>query len=283
MGAADVIPGVSGGTIAFMTGIYQELIDSIKSINLNAFKLLLKGQFKAFWKTINGTFLVSLVLGIAISIFSLAKIMQYLLENYPIPIWSFFFGLILISAYYILKDLGKLNFNNILSLLVGISFGVTICLVSPTETTNELWFIALCGMIAICAMILPGISGSFILLLLGKYSFLMNAISDFNIPILAVFGIGAIIGILSFSHLLSWLLSKFYTITLTFLSGLMIGALVKVWPWKITLNSGIDTPVLPTSYPDDPHILIAICAAVLGVLLVVVINTIAEKKKKVAA
>ena len=198
MGAADVIPGVSGGTIAFMTGIYEELINSIKSINLSALRLLLTGKFRSFWKTINGNFLLSVVTGIIISIFSLAKLMQFLLVNYPIEIWSFFFGLILSSTIFILRDIKGFKWYDAVTLALGIGTGALICLVSPSHTPDALWFIFLCGVIAICAMILPGISGSFILLLMGKYVFMMEAVSRFDLLTLLIFALGAIIGIISF-------------------------------------------------------------------------------------
>ena len=219
MGAADVIPGVSGGTIAFIMGIYGELLNSIKSINGEAFRLFFSGKFDAFWKHINGTFLASLFAGILISVFSLALLMKYLLEFHPIPLWSFFFGLILASAVYILKGLDKWSIQNIISLLAGVATGAFICLASPGQTPDELWFIFLSGAIAICAMILPGISGSFILLLLGKYAFVMSAVSSLNIPVLLVFALGCAVGIVSFSHFLSWLLKKYYMLTIALLSA----------------------------------------------------------------
>ena len=282
MGAANVIPGVSGGTIALLTGIYQEIIDSIKSINLTSLKLLFKGRFTEFWKSINGTFLLALAIGIVISILLLANLMQYLLDYHPIPTWSFFFGLILISAYYILRDLKGWKWYDILGLLLGIASGVTICLVTPAETTNALWFIFVCGAITMCTMILPGISGSFVLLLLGKYEFIMDALSDWDFGILAVFAAGAIAGILAFSHLLSWLLKRFYNVTLTFLSGLMLGALIKVWPWKVITSYGTDIPVLPGEYASEPLVGQAVVAALCGILLVVVINTLAGRKQNSA-
>jgi len=195
MGAADVIPGVSGGTIAFLTGIYGELIESIKSVDLEAIKLLFTGKFRQFWKKINGNFLLSLVLGILISIFSFAKVMQYLLVHHPIPLWSFFFGLILASPIYIIKEIEGKKLIHLLPTIVGIAVGVLICLISPTETTDALWFIFICGAIGICAMILPGISGSFVLLLLGKYAYIIGAVSDCAVAIIRhcpVFGAGDI-------------------------------------------------------------------------------------------
>ncbi len=285
MGAADVIPGVSGGTIAFIMGIYAELLDSIKSVNGEALKLLLKGKIGAFWKHINGTFLASLFAGILISVFSLAKLMKYLLEFHPVPLWSFFFGLILASAVYILKGLDKWSIRNIISLLVGVAIGAFICLASPGQTPDALWFIFLSGAIAICAMILPGISGSFILLLLGKYAFVMDAVSTLNIPVLIVFAAGACIGIVCFSHILSWLLKKFYMLTIALLSGFMLGSLLKVWPWKVPgAQEGFDYPALPGTFEQvtgaDPQLFMSIGFMVLGLAIVLLIEFMAAKGQK---
>ena len=285
MGAADVIPGVSGGTIAFIMGIYAELLDSIKSVNGEALKLLLKGKIGAFWKHINGTFLASLFAGILISVFSLAKLMKYLLEFHPVPLWSFFFGLILASAVYILKGLDKWSLQNIISLLSGVAIGAFICLASPGQTPDALWFIFLSGAIAICAMILPGISGSFILLLLGKYAYVMEAVSTLNIPVLAVFAVGAGVGIVCFSHFLSWLLKKFYMLTIALLSGFMIGSLLKVWPWKVPgAQEGFDYPALPGTFEQvtgaDPQLLMSIGFMVLGLAIVLLIEFMASKGEK---
>ena len=178
MGAADVIPGVSGGTIAFMTGIYEDLVGSINAINAEALKLLFTGKIKQFWKHINGNFLFSLIIGILISIMSLAKLMQYLLNFHPIQTWAFFFGLIVASSIFILRGISGWKAKDIITLIAGIALGVIICTLSPTTTPDGLWFIFLCGAIAICAMILPGISGSFILLILGKYEYMMSTIAD---------------------------------------------------------------------------------------------------------
>lgn len=232
MGAADVVPGVSGGTIAFIVGIYEELIDSIKSINGNSLKLLFTGKIAAFWKAINGNFLLALVSGIAISIFSLAKLITYLLENQPVLVWSFFFGLVLASTLFVSKDIKKWDWKTILSFIIGAIIAFYITIATPAETPNGLWFIFLCGAIAICAMILPGISGSFILVLLGKYYYVMEAVKNFDIIIILVFICGAAIGITSFSRLLSYLLHRFHDITIAVLAGFMLGSLNKVWPWK---------------------------------------------------
>ena len=240
MGAADVIPGVSGGTIAFIMGIYDEFVGSIASINAEAVRLLLKGQFKAFWKHINGTFLLSLVAGIGVSVIALAGLMQMLLNNYPIQTWAFFFGLIVASSIFILRGISGWRLKEAGFLVGGIILGAVVCTLSPTQTPDALWFIFLSGAIAICAMILPGISGSFILLILGKYQYIMSAISGLvsgenfgsNLLILTIFLIGAICGILAFSKLLHWLLARWNKETLIILAGFIIGSLVKVWPWS---------------------------------------------------
>jgi putative membrane protein len=285
MGAADVIPGVSGGTIAFLMGIYQELLDSIKSVNGEAFKLLFKGKIAEFWKHINGNFLVSIFAGILVSVFSLARLMKYLLEFHPIQLWSFFFGLILASAIYILKGLDKWSLPNIISLLAGVGIAAFICVASPAQTPDALWFIFLSGAIAICAMILPGISGSFILLLLGKYAFVMTAVTELNIPVLAVFAVGCAVGIVSFSHFLSWLLKKFYMLTIALLSGFMLGSLLKVWPWKVPgASEGFDYPALPAQFEQvtglDAQLGTSIAFAVLGLAIVLVIEFVAAKGEK---
>ena len=240
MGAADVIPGVSGGTIAFIMGIYDEFVGSIASINAEAVRLLFKGQFKAFWKHINGTFLLSLVAGIGVSVIALAGLMQMFLNNYPIQTWAFFFGLIVASSIFILRGISGWRLKEAGFLVGGIILGAVVCTLSPTQTPDALWFIFLSGAIAICAMILPGISGSFILLILGKYQYIMSAISGLvsgenfgsNLLILTIFLIGAVCGILAFSKLLHWLLARWNKETLIILAGFIIGSLVKVWPWS---------------------------------------------------
>ncbi len=240
MGAADVIPGVSGGTIAFIMGIYDEFVGSLASINAEAVKLLFSGRFKEFWKHINGSFLLSLFVGIGFSIVALAGLMQYLLANQPIQTWAFFFGLIIASSLFIVRGIKGWAVREVLFLIFGVILGVVICTLTPTQTPDALWFIFLSGAIAICAMILPGISGSFILLILGKYQFIMGAISDLvsgvdivrNLIIIGIFGIGAIFGILAFSKFLHWLLARWQKETMIVLAGFIIGSLVKVWPWS---------------------------------------------------
>lgn len=240
MGAADVIPGVSGGTIAFIMGIYDKFVASLAAINAKAVKLFFTGKFKEFWRHINGGFLLSLVVGIGVSIISLATVMQTLLSDFPIQTWAFFFGLIVASSIFILRGISGWGLREILFLIGGVVLGVVICTLSPTQTPDALWFIFLSGAIAICAMILPGISGSFILLILGKYQYILGAVSDLvagqniagNLLIIGVFAIGAVVGILSFSKLLHWLLSRWHKQALIILAGFIIGSLVKIWPWN---------------------------------------------------
>lgn len=242
MGAADVIPGVSGGTIAFIMGIYDEFVGSIAKLDGTAVQLLLKGKLREFWKYINGSFLLAVLAGIGVSVVSLAGLMQMLLRDFPIQTWAFFFGLIVASSIFILRGISGWKIKDALFLVAGCILGVVVCTLSPTQTPDALWFIFLSGAIAICAMILPGISGSFILLILGKYEYIMSCITGVvsgqdvlsNILILAVFLIGAAVGIVSFSKFLHWLLARWHKETLIVLAGFIIGSLVKVWPWSNT-------------------------------------------------
>lgn len=293
MGAADVIPGVSGGTIAFITGIYEELIDSIKSVNLNALKLFFSFKLAAFWKAINGNFLLSVLLGIGISIFSLAKGLEYLLHHYPILVWSFFFGLIVASAIYISRTIKKWDARTVIAGIAGIVVAYFITVISPAEANTTWLFIFISGSIAICAMILPGISGSFILVLLGMYKFILSAVGDLNIPVLLVFIAGAAIGIIAFSNLLSWLLKKFHNITIAVLSGFMVGSLNKVWPWKKITETFVDRHgevrplaeknILPGTYENltgnEAWLLGAILLAVFGFALIFVVEGLTKQKK----
>ena len=241
MGMADVVPGVSGGTIAFISGIYEELLDSIRSVDATALRLLLRFRLAEFWRHINGRFLLPVLLGIAVAIFSLARLMTYLLTNHPIAIWSFFFGLIVASALLVARQIGRWDWRTVLAFAVGAAAAWWITVATPAETPDDWWFVMLSGAIAICAMILPGISGAFILLLLGKYQYIMHAVGEFDSPVIAVFVIGAAAGIISFSHLLSWLLKHWHDVTVAVLMGFMVGSLNKVWPWKETVETYLDS------------------------------------------
>lgn len=285
MGAADVVPGVSGGTIAFIVGIYEELINSIKSINGHSLKLLLSGKLAAFWKAVNANFLLSIVAGIGISVFSLAKIITYLLVTHPILVWSFFFGLVLASTWFVSKDIKQWNWKTILSFVAGSLMAFYITVATPAETPSNLLFIFLCGAIAICAMILPGISGSFILVLLGKYFYIMEAVKTLNISVILVFMGGAAIGITSFSRVLSFALSKFHDITIAVLAGFMLGSLNKVWPWKETIETytdshGVVKPLVETNILPNQFVMEAIGLMIFGFFLVYFIEKLSAKESK---
>lgn len=273
MGAADVVPGVSGGTIAFITGIYDELINSIKSINAASLKMFFTGKWGEFWKMINGKFLLFLLAGIGISVFSLAKIITWLLVAYPVLVWSFFFGLVLASTWFVGKDVKERNWKTGLGFLLGVALAFYITVATPAETPSHFLFIFLCGAIAICAMILPGISGSFILVLLGKYFFIMEAVKTLDLKVIAIFGIGACVGITSFSRLLSYALSHMRNITLAVLSGFMLGSLNKVWPWKETIE-GVEQNIAPNAFVWQ-----AVCLALLGFVMVYGIEKISSKSE----
>ena len=287
MGAADVIPGVSGGTIAFMTGIYEELVGSINSINGTAVKLLFKGKFRDFWKHINGNFLISVVAGILISIMSLAKLMTYLLNYEPIPTWAFFFGLIVASSVFMLRDIKGWKGKDFVMLVLGIILGVVVCTLSPTQTPDALWFIFLSGAIAICAMILPGISGSFILLILGKYEFMLSTLTKIlsgegvllDFAVVLVFILGALVGILAFSKFLHWLLARYHRSTLLVLVGFIIGSLVKVWPWS-DMETVREAQLLRegTLLEIDMQIPWAIVWALVGAALVTFLEIMAHRR-----
>jgi len=235
MGAADAVPGVSGGTIAFISGIYEELITSISNVNLDLFKTLQKHGITAFWKQANGKFILALLSGIIISFVSFMRLAQYLIEQHPILIWSFFFGLIVVSIYFVGKQIAKWNAGTIVGLIIGAVTAYYITSLPLLAANNNPWFLFVAGAIAICAMILPGVSGSFILLILGAYTELSNALNDFDFKKIAIFAVGAIVGLLSFSRLLKWLFRNYRNTTLALLTGFILGSLNKMWPWKQTI------------------------------------------------
>ena len=280
MGAADVVPGVSGGTIAFIAGIYDELINSIKSINMHSLKLLFTGKIAAFWKAVNGNFLFALLWGIAISVFSLAKLITYLLLNEPVLVWSFFFGLVLASTWFVTKDIKGWNWKTVAGFVGGAVIAYYITVATPAETSTNLMFIFLCGAIAICAMILPGISGSFILVLLGKYFYVMEAVKTLDLVVLGVFAFGAALGITSFSRVLSYALKNFRNITLSVLSGFMLGSLNKVWPWKEVekLVSDGHEVMIEHNIAPNTEVAEAVVLMLIGFILVYVLEKISAKK-----
>jgi len=308
MGAADVVPGVSGGTIAFITGIYDKLINSISSFNLSLFKTFKTKGFKAVWDTINGNFLVALFLGIGISVVSLSKVFGTLIQTHPTQLWSFFFGLIIASIFYIGKQINNWSIYNVIGLIIGTAIVVGISLLPPMGDSNNLGYIFICGAIAVCAMILPGISGSFLLLILGVYPTILGAVNDKNVVMLSVFGLGMVVGILSFSKLLKWIFEHYKNITLSILTGFLVGSMYKLWPWrhieqiylkhagelKEEIVTLVDVPVLPQNYdkivtsgnqiieylPADSNLLICSVLAVFGFSLIFIIEFTGKKLGK---
>lgn len=293
MGAADVVPGVSGGTIAFITGIYERLLNAIKSINLSLLGTLRSKGIAAAWKQADAGFLLPLLAGIAISLVSLARLLTFLLENHPIPIWSFFFGLVLASVWVVQKQRKTKHWNQIPALLVGAGLAFWITMAVPAETPEALWFVFLSGAIAICAMILPGISGSFILLILGKYAFIMQAFKNLDLLTLAVFALGCLTGLLSFVRLVSFFFKKYHDFTVVLLTGFMLGSLPKLWPWRIpTLVVETakgpkiiqESAVLPKEYAlhtqQNPELMLAVLGLAVGVLLVVLLDFAPKPKTR---
>lgn len=288
MGAADVVPGVSGGTIAFISGIYDELLDSINAFKFSLLNIWKEKGFKKVWETINGNFLLALFTGIAISVLSLAKALSLALEHYPILVWSFFFGLVLASILYVGKQIKKWNFRSFLSLLLGIVIAYFITQLQPIVGANPTaFYLVLSGSLAICAMILPGISGSFILVLLGMYQVALTAIHQRELDKIALLGLGAIVGLLSFSKILKYILEKHRNYTLALLTGFIIGALNKIWPWKEVLETLQvadklvvikDKSVLPFNYSGDNQLFYAIILATFGFLVILVLEKWGQKK-----
>ncbi|WED24904.1 DUF368 domain-containing protein [Vibrio sp. JC009] len=292
MGAADVVPGVSGGTIAFITGIYDTLLESIRRVNPKLLVIWKKEGFKAAFSYINGFFLISLFSGVILSILTLAKLISWLLVTHPIPLWSFFFGLILVSVWHIVRQVEHKDMIRGVFTLLGIAFAYFITVLKPLEMDPTSINVLIAGGIAICAMILPGISGSFILLLLGMYAPILGAAKSMQVDILMLFAGGCVLGLLSFSHLLSWLLKRFRDSTLMFLTGLMIGTLPKIWPWKQTISwrtnsHGEQVPLLQenlfpaefesvTSQPSQ--LLLAVSMMLVAIILVLSLEKFADKE-----
>jgi len=315
MGAANVIPGVSGGTIALITNIYEDFINALKSCNGTAIKLLLTGQFKEFSNHINLPFLASVLLGVLISIFSIAKLFEFLLDEKPVQIWAFFFGLVLASVYYIGKTVSNWNWQNILMVLTGTAIALSISFLNPVplENTNYL-FIFICGVIGICGMILPGLSGSYILMLMGNYQLLMvtsiNSLFDFlkaisigdwdvlstdpemsnHLIYFILFLIGSVIGIIAFSHFIAWIFKRYHDATLALLTGFVFGSLSIIWPWKKELfhNNLLDRndePILIGYQRYLPESLTSldgwvITCILLGIASIILIEFLANKSKK---
>ncbi|MEM9052900.1 MAG: DUF368 domain-containing protein [Bacteroidota bacterium] len=296
MGAADVVPGVSGGTIAFITGIYEELIETISNISLGSLQTLFKEGVKPFWKEINGNFLLGLFAGIFLSLISLAKLITFLLDAHPIAIWSFFFGLVLASVPLVAKSIKNWSGSRYFGFGAGAVIAYLITELPPVEDPGATWYLFASGMIAICAMILPGISGSFILLLLGSYSTVLQAVNDRDLLSIGIFGGGCIVGILAFSRFLKWMFARYHDVTIAVLSGFLLGSLNKLWPWKNTLESFVkhegepdeeivplvQENILPSTFSElngvDSQFLLAVVLAVAGIAIIFVMDRFAPKK-----
>ena len=278
MGAANVIPGVSGGTIALLTGIFGKIIGCLNALmEVRTWKLLLKGDFKGFRERIDGRFLVALGVGVVASVFTLARLMEFVLLHYPVQTWGFFFGMIAASAAVMLLDIKGWKPADIGWTVLGLALGLAVCTLSPTRTPDDLWFVFLCGALAICTMILPGMSGSFVLLILGKYDYIMTAISTFNVPVLLVFGAGCAVGILAFSKFLHWMLARCERQTLLVLVGFVIGSLVKVWPWNDP--AAVDAANRLNGAPADAlHIPGAVIFALAGLALVLLLEHFGRRR-----
>ena len=289
MGAANVIPGVSGGTIALITGIFEKLIDSIKSFDLKALKLLFSGKFKAFSQYVNLWFLIAVFGGAVISIFSLAILLQFLFANYEVQVYAFFFGLILASVYFVGKTIQKWSVSVIITFIIGTVTAIILSVLNPAAENDSPVYLVICGVVAICSMILPGLSGSFVLLLMGNYELVMiNAVADLNLKIIVPVGIGAVVGLIAFSHFLSWVYKKFRDQTISILTGFILGSLAILWPWKTPIVSeelsaikGEDviegyTRFMPDSLNAD--VLIAIALVVAGIISIWLVEKLAEKQ-----
>jgi len=291
MGAANVIPGVSGGTIALITGIFERLIMAIKSFDAIALKLLFTGKIKDFIKHTDLYFLIAVFFGMLVSVVSLAKLLEYLFANYPVYIWSFFFGLILASVYYVGKTIEKWKVSVVITFITGAVFAVIISMLNPATQNDSFFYLIICGVVAICSMILPGLSGSFVLILLGNYELVMiHAVSNFDFKIIIPVGIGAVAGLIAFSHVLSWIFKKYKDQTIAILTGFILGSLSILWPWKnpiykmdlngaYILNKGERiiqgySKFLPDSFTNE--VIIAILLMIFGIISIALIEKLAN-------
>ncbi len=303
MGAADVVPGVSGGTIAFISGIYEELIETIHKLDFGFFTTWKQSSLSNAWRQYNLSFLLALFAGVAISILSLAKLITWLLANHPILVWSFFFGLVVASILFVGKQVTRWNILIGASLIAASALAYSITLAKPIGTPDSTWFLFFAGFVAIIAMILPGISGAFILLLLGAYQIIIGTLSQLGDALtklnasllwdalskLAIFGIGAVVGLKVFSRVLNWMFKHHKNLILAVLTGFMVGALNKIWPWKEVLeyrinHNGEEIPflersIMPTQYPEDPQLLYAVIFMMLGYFSIFLLERVAVKKR----
>ncbi|MCD4680436.1 MAG: DUF368 domain-containing protein [Bacteroidales bacterium] len=297
MGAANVIPGVSGGTIALITGIFERLIDAIKSFNITAIKLLFKAKFKEFVIHTDLKFLISLFIGVFIAIVSLARLFDYLFENYPVYIWAYFFGLVLASVYFVGKTISKWTKSVIITFIIGAAIAILISVLSPASENRNFFYMILCGIASICSMILPGLSGSFILMLMGNYQLVaIDAINNADFTVLLPLIIGAVVGLLAFSHFLSWIFKKYRNETISILTGFILGSLSILWPWQnesylkdilgnFVLKANGDKIVehyekyMPVGF--NTEVILAIVFVIVGMISIWAIEKLAEENKDV--
>ncbi|WP_299325187.1 DUF368 domain-containing protein [uncultured Maribacter sp.] len=286
MGIAELVPGVSGGTIAFVTGIYEEFITSINNVNLTTLKVLKEEGFKKFWEKLNGNFLLALAIGMMISILTLSKAIAWLLEEHTIVTWAFFFGLVLASVIFVAKSIKKWNVLAIVLFIIGTASAFYITTLPPSTSSGSLPYIFLSGAVAICAMVMPGISGAFILVLMGSFKTVLGALNEKDFGILITFIFGIVFGILSFARVLKWMFTNYKDATLAILTGFILGSLNKIWPWKniieiIQIGKKeiiIDENISPFAFQGDNQLTFAIVAAVIGFSLIFILEKSAFKK-----
>ena len=294
MGAANVIPGVSGGTIALITGIFERLINAVKSFDLKAIKLLLSGNIKEFAKKVDLYFLISIFFGVFIAIITLAKLFDFLFTNYPVYIWAYFFGLVLASIWFVGKTISKWNLSVIICFILGAIIALSISFLNPATENNNFIYLMLCGVVAMCSMILPGLSGSFVLILMGNYQLIMiDAINNHNFGILLPVGLGAILGLLAFSHFLSWVFKKFKNQTIAVLTGFILGSLSVLWPWQkeLYLIDEMNNQILKHGEPIvsgyekylpqtmDTQVILAVVFVIIGFASIYLIEKLADQSK----
>lgn len=284
VGSANVIPGVSGGTIALITGIFERLIDALKSFNLTAFKLFFTGKFKEFIKHTDLWFLVSVGCGVLVSILTIARLFEYLFANYPIYLWSFFFGMILVSIYYVGITIEKFNLKVVVSFIIGTAIALFIAFGTPAKENSNFIYLIICGAVATCSMILPGLSGSFVLVLMGNYQLIMiEAVNDLNLKILLPVVLGGVVGLLAFSHLLSWIFKNYRDITIAVLTGFILGSMPIIWPWKNDVITYFGSEAKVTGYeyyfPEfNMEFAIALVIILIGAGIIVLTEKMAKNK-----
>lgn len=283
IGSANVIPGVSGGTIALITGIFERLINALKSCNLTAIKLFFTGKFKEFAQHIDLWFLASVGSGVVVAILSIARLFEFLFAEYPIYLWSFFFGMILVSIYYVGITIEKFNWKVVLSFIIGTAIALLIAFGTPANENSNILYLMICGAVATCSMILPGLSGSFVLVLMGNYQLIMiDAVNDLNLKILLPVVLGGVVGLLAFSHLLSWIFKNYRDITIAVLTGFILGSMPIIWPWKNDVITYFGSEAKVTGYeyyfPEfNMEFATALVIMLIGAALIVLTEKMAKK------